>query len=206
MNIKLFYIKNEYFPDILELLGNISPERAESLTESHPSLPGIYSAYYLLAFALKKHFDINSIPHIERTPLGKPYFPDYPQIFFSISHTKTHALCALSDAPIGADIETIRPISRKLLCRISLPEEAKYFSAGYLDFFRLWTLKESYIKFCSGTGLSSYRDIMFSVENNNIRLADHSESFQSFTCIPDCAAAVCSERIADILIPEEVFF
>ena len=47
-----------------------------------------------------------TIPEIARTDRGKPYFPD-EEIYFSITHTKKHAFCALSDCPVGIDVEEL---------------------------------------------------------------------------------------------------
>ena len=44
------------------------------------------------------------LPEIRRTQRGKPYFVGSP-LHFSISHTKKHVFCALSDRPIGIDAE-----------------------------------------------------------------------------------------------------
>ncbi len=56
-----------------------------------------------------------SCPLIARTDLGKPYFPEWPGVHFSISHTAAAAMVGLSDRPVGVDIERIRPVSRRLL-------------------------------------------------------------------------------------------
>ena len=44
------------------------------------------------------------LPQIAVTDRGKPYFVDSPW-HLSISHTKKHAFCALSEAPVGIDGE-----------------------------------------------------------------------------------------------------
>ncbi len=42
---------------------------------------------------------------------GKPYFPS-PRCQFNLSHSGTLALCALSDRPVGVDIQMVRPSGR----------------------------------------------------------------------------------------------
>ena len=44
------------------------------------------------------------VPEIAVTELGKPYFVD-KKLHFSISHTKNHAFCCLSENNIGLDAE-----------------------------------------------------------------------------------------------------
>ena len=45
-----------------------------------------------------------SFPQIACTKRGKPYFVDTP-VYFSITHTKNHAFCVLSNTPVGIDAE-----------------------------------------------------------------------------------------------------
>jgi hypothetical protein len=47
----------------------------------------------------------------------------------------------VSDTPVGADIETLRPIRRGAAERVCTEDELRAF-----DFLELWTLKESWIK------------------------------------------------------------
>jgi 4'-phosphopantetheinyl transferase len=51
-----------------------------------------------------------ALPAVKKHRTGKPYFPDRPDIFFSLSHTSTHVLCAVASTPVGVDIEAIRPV------------------------------------------------------------------------------------------------
>ncbi len=78
---------------------------------------------------------------------GKPFFPD--GVCFSLAHCGDYALCAVSDAPVGADIELARTDSLRLAERFFLPDEAELVRSSQSpddEFCRLWTLKESYIK------------------------------------------------------------
>lgn len=79
---------------------------------------------------------------------GKPYFPD-GSVYFSLSHCGKYAVCAVSDAPVGVDIELARNNALRLSERFFLPDEAELVQraqAPEAEFCRLWTLKESYIK------------------------------------------------------------
>ncbi len=82
---------------------------------------------------------------------GKPYVRDYPQIHYNISHTEGLVACGLGGSSLGIDVERIRPFpdsvaervfsSAENHCMRALPEEEQN---SY--FFRMWTLKESYVK------------------------------------------------------------
>lgn len=115
------------------------------------------------------------MPQILVTDRGKPYFQDDP-VYFSISHTKKHAFCVLSDKPVGIDAEeTDRDIRLALAEKIlSASEKARYEKAqnkkeALLSF---WVLKEAAAK-CTGDGLRGYPNhTNFSPEDPRISVID----------------------------------
>ena len=58
-----------------------------------------------------------SKPEFGYTAQGKPFLLARPDIHFSISHTKNAILVAISDAPIGVDLEAFRSPSAALIAR-----------------------------------------------------------------------------------------
>ncbi|MFT4106484.1 MAG: 4'-phosphopantetheinyl transferase superfamily protein [Lacrimispora sp.] len=82
---------------------------------------------------------------------GKPYLKDFSHIHYNISHTKGLAACGLGGSSLGVDVERIRPFPESVAERVfssaekrrmkELPEKER---DSY--FFRMWTLKESYVK------------------------------------------------------------
>lgn len=85
-----------------------------------------------------------------RTPRGKPYAENAP--YFNLSHSGDWLLCAVSDTPVGADIETPRTVSPNLLRRTCTPAELAYIGDDAQRFLEVWTAKEAYLKLL-GTGL-----------------------------------------------------
>ncbi len=89
------------------------------------------------------------MPQIRTGPMGKPYFAHSPW-HFSISHTKKHAFCVLSDVPVGIDAEEMdRDIRLELAPKIlSAGELAQFQAAGdpRLALLRFWVLKEAQAK------------------------------------------------------------
>ena len=67
---------------------------------------GKIDAWALLERALTDR-GLEQMPAVERAPRGKPYFPDRPELCFSLSHSGPWALCALGDGPVGADVEAV---------------------------------------------------------------------------------------------------
>ena len=106
---------------------------------------GTATVYALLEYAVNKTLNC-ALPIIKKTPNGKPYFPERPDVHFSLSHGKTHVLCAISNKPTGADIESPRFISHRVTRFFCTPGEQEL-----LDPLDLWVLKESYIKLFGGT-------------------------------------------------------
>ena len=88
---------------------------------------------------------------------GKPYLPG-EDIYFNLSHAGTFAVCAVSCAPVGCDVELIRAYLPAVARRFD-PAEARLLEEEPDEarraelFFRLWTLKESYMK-AVGEGIS----------------------------------------------------
>lgn len=113
-------------------------------------------AWLLLMHTLKEAGIDNPNIQLSYGVSGKPYLADYPELFFNLSHSGSRVLCALSDREVGCDVQKITPANRKLAQRYFCPEECQAIAAaGEQDvmFFRLWTLKESFIKNI-GRGLS----------------------------------------------------
>ena len=99
-----------------------------------------------------------ALPEIAVADRGKPYFADSPW-HFSISHTKKHVFCVLSDRPVGLDAEEMdRKVDFRLTERI-LSETEKRRVDGAEDtraaLLRLWVLKEAAVKL-TGEGLRGF--------------------------------------------------
>lgn len=108
----------------------------------------------LLAHALKDYANIDQYD-IDYNKYGKPYLKNINNIYFNISNTSNINVCVVSDQEIGVDIESPKYVSgifnlvftnkEKELVRMSNNKE--------LDFIKIWTMKESYVKLL-GIGIS----------------------------------------------------
>ncbi len=137
----------------------ISRSRLEVLDRRHGQarVQG-FAATLLLEYAVRKRYP--SVVHplsISTADDGKPYLVSEPNIHFSLSHSGTWAVCALSDCPVGVDIEKCEPGRRDVASRFFHRDEVRYIdslSAAAKDsaFYSLWTLKESFVK-TTGRGL-----------------------------------------------------
>lgn len=120
---------------------------------------GHETAYRLLETLFREETGRN-LPEIARTDRGKPYFPE-EKLHFSLTHTKKHAFCVLSDRPVGIDAEELdRKIKPALAEKIlSAGELAQYMAAPDKNraLLTFWVLKEAAAKY-TGAGLSGYPD------------------------------------------------
>ncbi|MEG2812300.1 MAG: 4'-phosphopantetheinyl transferase superfamily protein, partial [Clostridium sp.] len=95
---------------------------------------------------------------IEYSDRGKPDFTK-ESLHYNLSHSGDYVLCGLSKYPIGVDIEKVRSINLKIIDRFYSIDEGEYLK-GFLgedklrEFFRIWSCKESYIKY-TGEGLAA---------------------------------------------------
>jgi 4'-phosphopantetheinyl transferase len=125
---------------------------------------------------------------------------------FSISHTRQVVACALArDHAVGVDVETIseRSTGDAIAERFFAPDEARRLSQAPPDrrlalFFRLWTLKEAFIK-ATGEGMSRPLD-SFAFDLDPVRISfagpDASQDWQFVTADPtaDTALALALHR------------
>lgn len=127
---------------------------------------------------------------IEKTPSGKPYFADRQGLFLSLSHSGKYAVCAVSDVPVGVDIQECLDGRRNILKRILCPGEEG------TDMFRLWTAKEACVK-CTGAGLSKdFRELFTDFENGELKDTVTGECWQLYTAKEPAgyALAICTAK------------
>lgn len=80
---------------------------------------------------------------------GKPFVKNLP-VEFSISHAEDYVICAVSNRPVGTDIEMVRPLPPPVF---NFARKRGYCGNTLDDFFLWWTQLEAAGK-CAGTGLS----------------------------------------------------
>lgn len=127
------------------LLALLPPERRERVlrVKQTEKRREVLSAYWLLRLALRERYSWQELPEIRRSSLGKPCFPEYPEVHFNLSHTSGAVLVGVSDQPVGVDIEKIRPVSEGTMERLAgvTAEDA---------FFRSWVRREARVKRTGG--------------------------------------------------------
>lgn len=142
-------------------------------------------AYLILRHALWEQYRWREFPPMDYASLGKPWFPDYPQVQFNLSHTAGAVLVALSDRPVGVDIERIRPVSQRAMRRLADVGTER-------AFFQSWVRREARAK-RTGAGIGTMREAETQLQPG--------EAFYFLDTFPGYVAGVCvpaGERIGTV--------
>jgi 4'-phosphopantetheinyl transferase len=159
--------------------------------------------YMMSRYMLKKFFHLKDGEIIvEKNEYGKPFIKDNPEIHYNISHSKDYVICGVNDKEIGIDIEYMKDLDiniaerffthQEYLMLMSTPENEKLEM-----FYKLWTLKESYVKY-RGTGLSlPLNSFSFEIIKGRIYFQSgigDTPCFKNFNEIEDYQVSVCSKN------------
>ncbi|GKX30040.1 4'-phosphopantetheinyl transferase [Vallitalea longa] len=148
-----------------------------SKKDAQRSLFGDLLARYVICNKLnikneQLEFDVNKY--------GKPNLIRPEGYHYNISHSGDWVVCAFDNHPIGIDVEVIKPIdfniAKKFYTEFEYTDLMNQKENNRLNYFyRLWTLKESYIK-ADGKGLSiPLNSFSFSINNQDIELMTENE-------------------------------
>lgn len=139
---------------------------------------------------------------------GKPYLEENP-FYFSLSHSGGRVLCAVSESEVGADVQQIKPVKDSFARRVLCEDERMLYKKHDnkpLCFARLWTRKESYLKY-TGEGIAAGLDgLDFSPSMEKESFCLFGKCFSVFEDA-DFVYSVCAgeESFQRILLDEEAF-
>ena len=142
--------------EVARLLSIVSPQRREQAlryTHTFGQFCCLKSYEMLTALLASTPYTLHPTPSFLYNEHGAPYLENGP--YFSISHCKQGIAVAVSEVPIGIDIEAIRPLNESLVRKtMNSKEQAQILSSSSpeIAFIRLWTQKEAYVKM-QGTGI-----------------------------------------------------
>ena len=147
---------------VARMLPLVSPQRREQALR-YQHIFGQFcclKSYLMLCELLREWGGVQQLP-VNEQPIflyndhGAPYIEGGPH--FSISHCKTGIAVAVSENPIGVDIEAIRTFSPDLMRKTMNQAEQQRITSSLtpeVEFIRLWTQKEALLKL-QGTGIIS---------------------------------------------------
>lgn len=163
------------------LAALLPEERRQRLARLHDSAKQRepLCAYALLWLVLRERFGWTAWPEIVLGERGKPEFAGTGALHFNLSHTTGAVLVGLSEAPIGVDIQQIRPLSPRVQHRLD--------AAGKTadQYFQEWACYEAWIK-RAGRSVDPHFTAREKVEAEELH------------CFPGYAAAVSGEGIAEL--------
>lgn len=146
----------------------------------------------LLREMLKDNFGIEN-PEFYIDKSGKPCLLG-DRLHFSISHSGCFIACAVDTTPVGIDIETPRPVTKKVIGYCCTEKEKNYIfsetqsipdflspdSIETRRFLSLWTAKESYLKL-TGEGLGGGLKNIVTVENYKLKSTINNKKLLTIT-------------------------
>lgn len=143
----------------------------------------------------------------------KPYFLN-KNIYFNISHSEEKVMCVMSECEVGCDVEKVRNVNFDIANRFFLKSEIEELDMCSNKcekenlFFRIWTLKESFVK-CLGIGipfkLNSFSILEKGTFKDHIKINTDVFSFLELDNNDDYRYAICIKNgnTKDITIKEK---
>lgn len=207
VNIKVYMLNIEEisFERLLEYKKRVSLERRNKVERLHHmnDKKRCIITEILIQYLIRKETEkvIDDIK-ICYTSLGKPYIEGVNKKF-NISHSGSWVVCALSDVPVGVDIEYIdESITSMKNLILSKEEYKRYEKSQNKDEFlyRTWTQKESYVKYL-GVGLNMpFPEI--EIYENKTKYSERSNKCEIVSqCIQgEYVLSVCCNEINDVEI------
>lgn len=156
---------------------------------------------------------------------GKPYLAQYPDIHFNLSHSGDYVCCAVSDVPVGIDLQKITDVKEGIARRFFTDKDNQRLARCDGEnwkklFFRMWSVKESYIKL-TGKGMTQGLDTfeidwqqnrIFAGSTPERQLAAESMErvnsvayFEESDCLPQYCFCICAgEKPLEVIWSEIV--
>lgn len=160
--------KKETFQEYYRKIDKVRQEkvnRCKNETDQKRSL----LAGYLLQIGVRNKMNEGSGWQSDAVPLslsytygenGKPYLKQIPNTFFSLSHSGSYVICAISEEEVGADIQEHRELKTDVASRFFSKEEKILLEKENGDshlFYHMWAIKESHMKL-TGLGMRQGMD------------------------------------------------
>ena len=160
--MKVFAIKlkdkldNSSLESLLALIDKNKRERLEKFVFWQDLHRGLFADLFIRKVIVDTFGVLNEEIEFGFSNFGKPYIKNINDFHFNISHSGDWIVCVIDKNSVGIDIEKISTIDLDISKNFFSNKEHEdlMLSNDPFDyFFKLWTLKESYIKYL-GKGLS----------------------------------------------------
>ena len=167
-------------------------KRINALENKDRKVESLY-AWSLLAHLLFCEFGMAVMPRVARNDMGKPFLPEFVTTHIALSHAEGMVMAGAAWAPVGIDVEKIRPVPTRVGGLFGECE-------GEEDFWKKWTVAESRLKL-RGRGVGAVRSELEELEG---------ERWQNVELLPSYAAAAawCGNDEVEIrtVSPQELYW
>lgn len=138
-------------PEVIASLPKERRQKIERLTQEKKRKQSLGAGLLLEEVLTSYGIDVTTLR------IGEHGKPEVDGLHFNLSHSDNRVACAVSDSPVGCDVEKVRKAPMDVAKRYFSQSEKTYleqFDGIKYDeaFFRLWTMKESYAKM-TGEGI-----------------------------------------------------
>ena len=159
--------RQEAYEKYYNSLSGYRKARADCMKQMSDKIRAV-GAGVLLKMALEEYGLKENDLEYQFLENGKPYIKDYPEISFSLAHSGERVMCVTAGFDIGCDVERVRErtgINRGIAKRFFTDSENRILEEAISKsekdfnelFYKIWTHKESYIKY-TGEGLKCPMD------------------------------------------------
>ncbi len=162
--LKLFLLKfseSDSFSQLEYLSQYLSIEKRERLLKTNIDklkirhISGEILAKYVCTMLVGKSFSDIEIVY---DAVGKAFYKN-EDIYFNISHSGDYLILAVSDKPVGVDIEKRKNFNFRIAERFFSASEYQWLNAQpkvefESNFLKIWTAKEAYVK-ATGRGIAA---------------------------------------------------
>ena len=176
MNSRQFEDKN-MFSQALNLISPYRRQKIALLRHENDKNRSLAAALALNA-ALKNYALEERMMEYDVGEQGKPLLRYYPEINFSLSHSGDYAICSIGEEEIGNDIERVRSGKERVAEHFFAKEELSWIQNAESPeekdarIFRIWTIKESFLK-VTGLGMSLPLKAFTIIIENNVSVSVH---------------------------------
>jgi len=155
---------------------------------------------------LKQIFDENN-QKLDDLYYGENGKPEVKGLYFNLSHSDEMVVCAVAESPVGCDIEKVDKYREGIAERNFTDNEMRYLKRFQgeerkEEFYRLWTMKESYLKM-TGEGITVSLDQIEFVLEDFVQVFRNGNPCRCNVYeydIPGYKLTVCTEGIDDFFV------
>ena len=193
-------------PGVFEtFLEQVSPDRRQRV-ERHATVSGKLQSLGagLVLNEILEQFGLNSSETVlEYGENQKPYIPHCSQLHFNLTHSGDYAAGGPPPTPVGIDIEQVGSDGEEVARRFFHESELRWLEGLSSEaeriqgFFRMWVLKESFLK-ATGLGMRlPLNAFEIRIEDEDIsvkqKVNENTYYFKEFE-LEGCRGAVCAEE------------